>query len=73
MKVIITNKIEQKVLEYQERTGATKRFMANKMGIPSQSIYQTFKSTNLNLETLIKFSIVLGCDIADLYSYEIIE
>ena len=73
MKVKIYNKIEKKVLEYQERTGASKTWMANKMGMSSQNMYQVFKSNNITIETLIKFSIVLGCDKDELYDYEVIE
>ena len=73
MKVKITNKIEEKVLEYQRRTGASKTFLADKMGMSSQNMYQVFKSSNITIETLIKFSIVLGCNKEDLYDYEVIE
>lgn len=73
MKVIIHNKIEEKVLEYQKRTGASKTFLANMMEMSSQNMYQIFKSSNITIETLIKFSIVLGCNKEDLYDYEVIN
>ena len=73
MKVIVYNKIEEKVLEYQERTGSSKTFLANKMGMSPQNMYQIFKSNNITIETLIKFSMVLDCDKEELYDYEVIE
>lgn len=73
MKVVIYNKIEEKVIEYQIKTGATKTFLANMLGMSSQNMYQVFKSSNITIETLIKFSIVLGCDKEDLYDYEVID
>jgi len=71
VKVIIYNKIEEKVLEYQNRTGATKSWLAKNLDMSPQNLYQIFRSNNITIETLIKFSIVLGCDITDLYNYEI--
>lgn len=73
LKVIIYNKIEEKVNEYQEKTGATKSWLASKMGMSPQNMYQIYRSKNITLETLIKFSIVLGCEMSDLYEYEIID
>lgn len=73
MQVRIYNKIEEKVNEYQERTGCTKSWLASKMSMSSQNMYQLFKSNNITIETLIKVSIVLGCDKEELYDYEVID
>jgi len=73
MQVIITNRIEEKVNEYQERTGASKVWIANKMGISPQNLNKAFKSTNMPIEMLIKCSIVLDCSIFDLFEYVILD
>jgi len=73
MQIIITNRIEEKVNEYQERTGASKVWIADKMSVSPQNLNKSFKSINMPIETLIKLSIVLGCDIFDLFEYEVIN
>jgi len=73
MKIIIHNKIEEKVIEYQERTGTTKSWLANRMSMSPQNMYKLMQSNNITIETLIKFSCVLGCNKEELYEYEIIE
>lgn len=72
MKIIIINKIEQKVNEYQEKTGATKTWICKQLGMSTQNLYKLFSSTNLTLETLIKLSYILQCDIKDLFEYQIV-
>lgn len=71
MQIKITNKIEEKVNEYQMNTGATKTWIAKQLGMSNQNMFAIFRVSNPTLETLIKFSIFLGCDIADLFAYEI--
>jgi len=73
MQVIVINKIEEKVIEYQERTGATKSWLASKMSMSPQNMYKLMQSNNITIETLIKFSFVLGCEKEELYKYEIIQ
>jgi len=73
MQIKITNKIKEKVDEYQEKTGATKTWLCRQLNMSNQNLYKIFSSTNLNIETLIKFSIVLDCSITDLYDYEVIN
>ena len=72
MKIKITNKIEDKINEYQKQTGATKTFIASKMGMSPQRIYQLMKSDNMNIDVLAKFAIVLKCKLDDLVDYDII-
>ena len=71
MQIKIKNKIEQKVNEYQEKTGATKTWICKKLNMSTQNLYKLFSSNNLTLETLIKISYVLQCDITDLFEYQI--
>ena len=73
MDIIVYNKIEEKVNEYQERTGASKVWIANKMGISPQNLNKAFKSNNMPIEMLIRCSIVLDCNISDLFKYEILD
>jgi len=73
MRIKITNKIEEKVSEYQVRTGATKTWLCKQLGMSNQNLYKIFASTNLTIETLIKFSFILNCKIEDLFDYEILE
>lgn len=73
LQIKITNKIEEKVNEYQERTGATKTWICKKLNISTQNLYKLFTSTNLTLETLIKISYILQCEIIDLFEYEVSE
>jgi DNA-binding XRE family transcriptional regulator len=67
----IINKIEQKVKEYQARTGVTQQWMANRLEVSKQSFNSLFKSENITLKKLIQLSILLNCDIKDLYDYTI--
>lgn len=72
-KIIIHNHINEKIKEYKEKTGATTTWICKQMGISKQSLYVFKKQNNFNLDSLIKISIVLGCEVSDLYSYEIID
>jgi len=73
MQIKITNNIEKKVTEYQQQTGATKKWIADKIGISKQRLYSIFNSDNLMLDVLIRFSLFLNCNIEDLFTYEIID
>ena len=70
MQVIIYNKIEEKVIEYQNRTGASKTWIAKQMGITPQRMYQLMKSENMMLDVIVKFAIVLDCNIEHLIEYK---
>lgn len=73
MKIKIVNKIEEKVNEYQGRSGATKTWIANKMSMSPQRMYQLMKAENMNIDVLVKFAIALECKLDDLIEYNIIE
>ena len=72
MQIIIKNKIEDRVNEYQHNTGATKTWICQQLGMSNQNLYKIFTSKNLTIETLIKFSLILKCDITDLFEYHTI-
>lgn len=69
--VKITNKIKEKVEEYQQKTGVNKIFIAKRLGLTKQALSESFKSNNPKLETLLKFAIFLNCDISDLYTFQV--
>lgn len=73
MRIIIINRIEERVNEYQKNTGATKTWICKKLNMSTQNLYKLFSSTNITLETLIKFSYVLQCEIVDLFEYKVID
>jgi DNA-binding Xre family transcriptional regulator len=73
MEIKIVNKINQRLDEYKKQTGVSKTFVAKQMNMSKQNMYQIFKTTNLSLETLIKFSIILKCNITDLFEYKIVD
>jgi DNA-binding XRE family transcriptional regulator len=73
MQIKITNKIEQKIEEYRSKTGASKKWISEQLNMSSQNLFACFKVTNPTIETLIRFSLFLKCDIKDLFEYEIIE
>lgn len=73
MQIKITNKIEEKITEYQKKNGATRTWIAKRMGMSPQRMYQLMKSENMMLDVIIKVAIGLECKIDDLVDYEIIE
>jgi len=73
MQIKITNKIEERINEYQKQTGATKTWLCKQLGMSNQNLYKIFSSTNLTIETLIKFSLLLNCNITDLFDYEVLN
>ena len=73
MKIRIINKIEEKVNEYQVKTGATKTWIANKAGITRQNLNSLEKSDNPTVQSLERLAYVLGCKITDLYECKLID
>lgn len=73
IEIRIVNKIEEKINEFIKRTGTTKVFISKKLGISRQRLHDLSKADNFYLDTLIKLSILLECDVKDLYEYEIIS
>jgi len=73
MKIKITNKIEEKINEYQEKTGATRKWIADKIGISKSRLYQIMQTENMMLDVAVKFAIFFNCKIEDLFDYEIMD
>ena len=74
MEVKIKNKIEEKVNEYQEKTGATKTWIARQMGYNSpQALDKAMKNLSNSLEVYYKFAVFLNCMVEYLYSVEVFK
>jgi DNA-binding Xre family transcriptional regulator len=73
MQVKITNKIEDKISEYQRKYGSSRTWIANKMGMSTSRMYQLLKADNMNIDVLAKFAIALNCKLDDLIDYEEVE
>jgi len=73
MKIKITNKIEERINEYQKLYGSSRKWFADKMGMSSSRMYQLLKADNMNIDVLAKFAIVLECRLDDLVDYEEIK
>lgn len=73
MNIELENKIEQRVNEYIEKTGSNKTWVAKQMGLSKQSLYNLFQSSTPTINNLIKLSIILKCNIEDLYNYKVID
>ena len=73
MKIKITNKIEEKINEYQRKYGTSRTFIANKAGISRQNLNSLEKSENPTIQSLEKIAYALDCKITDLYECKIIK
>jgi DNA-binding Xre family transcriptional regulator len=72
--IIFINKIDECIVKHRKKTGATKTFIAQKMGFNNiQNLDSLIKSTNPTITNLIKLSIVLDCSLLDLFEYKIVE
>ena len=72
IEIKIINKIDDKIVAYISKHGTSKTWMANRLNISRQRLYDLSNAENFNLDTLIKLSILLECDIKELFDYEII-
>lgn len=72
IRILFFNKIRDKINEHKSNTGASRTFVAEKMGISRQSLNALEDSSNPTIQMLIKVATVLGCDVDDLYSYKVI-
>jgi DNA-binding XRE family transcriptional regulator len=68
--IIFHNKIRDKINEYKSKTGASRTFIADKMGISRQSLNALEDSNNPTMQMLIKLAVVIDCEVNDLYSYD---
>jgi DNA-binding XRE family transcriptional regulator len=73
MQIKITNKIEEKVVEYQKRTGATKTWIAEQLGMSKQRMYSLFKADNMMLDVALKFAAFFKCKVEELFDYDVIN
>lgn len=73
IEVKIINKIEDKVKQYQEKTGCTKTWLSKKMGYKTKQAFDgALNSKNPTISTLEMFAQFFKCDIKDLYKSEVI-
>jgi DNA-binding XRE family transcriptional regulator len=74
MQIKITeNKIEHQIEIYRKKTGATKTWIAEQLGMTKQRMYALFKADNMMLDVALRFAEFLECDIKDLFEYEVIN
>jgi len=67
IKVIVANKISEKINEFQKKYGSSRAFIADKIGISKQSLNALEKSDNPTIQSLEKIAYVLECKVEDLY------
>jgi len=73
MKIKITNKIEEKINEYQIQYGTTRTWIANKAGISRQNLNSLEKSDNPTIQSLERIAYAIKCKVTDLYDCKIIK
>jgi DNA-binding XRE family transcriptional regulator len=73
MRFKITNNIMNKIEEYQEKTGATKTWIAKKLGMSSQRFYDICKSDNITIGVIIPIIELIGYKFEDLITWEVIN
>jgi hypothetical protein len=67
MKVKIVNSIRQVVEEYQEKTGCSKKWIANQLDITPQWLYMLFEKENIDVITLAKIAKITNCESEKLF------
>lgn len=65
------NNIENVIDEYIKKTGTTKIWLAEHIGMSKQNFYNLLKSPNPSIQNLLKISILCDCQVKDLYKYRI--
>lgn len=73
MKIKIINNIDDMITDYQLKTGASKVWIAEQIGISKQRLYQICEAENIMIDVAMKFAIFFNCKIDDLFDYEILE
>jgi DNA-binding XRE family transcriptional regulator len=73
VRVMIVNRISEKIDEFQEKYGSSRTFVAKKAGISRQNLYILEKSDNPTIQSLVKIAYVLGCKTEDLYISKVVE
>ena len=73
MQVRITNKMSEKINEFQEINGATRTWIANKAGMSRQTLNSLEKSDNPTIQSLERIAFALKCKVTELYECKIIK
>lgn len=73
VQVKVVNKIEERINDYQNRTGATKTWIAKQLGISKSRLYQIMQTDNMMIDVALKFAIFFDCKVDDLFDYIIID
>jgi DNA-binding XRE family transcriptional regulator len=69
--IIFHNKIRDKINEHKSKTGASRTFIAEQIGMSRQNLNSLENSTNPNILTLIRLAVLLKCNVNELFSYDI--
>jgi DNA-binding XRE family transcriptional regulator len=65
------NNISIKIEDYRKKTGATKTWIAEQIGMSKQSLSSLENSSNPTIVLLEKVAYVLKCDVKELYNIDI--
>lgn len=71
--VKFVNKIPDVLDKLREEKGMTKVEISRKIGMTKQNLDKISKAKNPHIVSLIKISCGIGCDITDLFEYQIDE
>lgn len=69
--IVIINKVKEKIEEFCKENNVSKGWVAEKLHITKQALSDYFKSPNPKLDTLVKISILINCNLLDLFDYEV--
>ena len=73
MRIKITNKIRDKITEYQRTTGASQVWIAQKMNISKSRLYQIGLADDMMLSVALRVAIFFKCPIEELFDYEEVD
>jgi DNA-binding Xre family transcriptional regulator len=62
MKVKTVNNIRKRVEAYQEKTGCSKKWIADQLDITTQWLYVLFEKDNIDAVTLAKIARIVNCE-----------
>lgn len=73
VEVKVINKIGEKIDEYVQKYGSSKSWIAKQINVSRQTLNTIINSQNPTIETIVKLSVVLDCDYAELFDTEIVQ
>ncbi|HEY5588012.1 MAG TPA: hypothetical protein VIK86_03545 [Candidatus Paceibacterota bacterium] len=73
MQIKLTNKIADRIEEYQANTGTTKIWICKQLGITKQRLHSICKADNIMLDLAFKIAYFLKTDIESLFECEVID